>query len=255
MKKFLFCLFLVVLFSCPASADVMLYPEYVEGDVLVMIYAPAFDDYGDMSAYSQAVLQQAEVFASKFGLEVRSTFPSIAKSSGKNIISLRSENKTTEEMLLQLLSAPDVLSADPNYIMSIPEAPPINAGVSIAIGGTQQFGVSGTYKNLTWHSSDTAVVTVNASGIVTGVSVGKARITAGMIGGQVASCWVTVFEPDEDGPDPDEPDPTNPTNPGNNNSNSGANSDSDSGGGCNAGYGSVSLLLASLVLLATNRKK
>lgn len=62
---------------------------------------------------------------------------------------------------------------------------------TIAVGGTQQFKASGYYKELwlnpplfnitnavTWTSSNTAVATVNSSGLATGVAVGIATITA-----------------------------------------------------------------------------
>jgi len=116
MKKFIelsLCLLLFVLFSYSAMAGNQ---KYVEGEVFVEIYAPAFDDYEDMAAYSQAILQQAEVIASKYGLELKNTHPEIARASGKSLIILRSENKSTKELMKEISSDPDVINVSPNHI-------------------------------------------------------------------------------------------------------------------------------------------
>ena len=124
MKKLLFCVLLTVLFSYPVLADTSEPPKYTEGDVIVTIAAPAFNDYGDMSAYSEAILQQANAFAIKHGLELRgSTRPEIARTSGISIISLRSENKSTAELIKELSSDPDVIGAEPNYITPLDPDP------------------------------------------------------------------------------------------------------------------------------------
>jgi len=98
MKNLLICSLLIVLFSCPAIAD-SLYPNYVEGEVLVVTNMPATFAYSAMgtsgaSAYSQAISDQAEAFARSFGLKALNTYPEIAVISGKSIIHLRSEKST-----------------------------------------------------------------------------------------------------------------------------------------------------------------
>ena len=141
MKKLILYLLLIILFSCPASADTSNHPgkspnpEYVEGEIIVMIYAPAFDDYKDMAAFSKAILLQAEAFASQYELEVRVTIPELAKLDGRSIICLYSKNKSTEELMKVLSSDPDVISVQPNYYSYI--SPPVeenegcNAGFDI----------------------------------------------------------------------------------------------------------------------------
>jgi hypothetical protein len=53
-----------------------------------------------------------------------------------------------------------------------------------------------TYKNLTWTSSNTAVATVNGSGLVSGVAAGTVTITAKTVdGNKTATCTVLVQTP------------------------------------------------------------
>ena len=106
----------------------MALPEYVEGEVLVVIEAPAASAYSVMGTfsennYSQALASQAETFASEFGLEALNTFPEIANISGKSIIRLRSEHKRAEELLQELASVPDVVSVSLNYIIKLDDPP------------------------------------------------------------------------------------------------------------------------------------
>ncbi len=50
-------------------------------------------------------------------------------------------------------------------------------------------------KSITWQSDHVAIATVNVSGVVTGIGVGKATITATSVsGGKTSSCEVTVIE-------------------------------------------------------------
>lgn len=68
-----------------------------------------------------------------------------------------------------------------------------------------------TDKRVTWESSDKNVATVSATGAVTGVKDGTAKITVYTEDGDFsASCNVTVGEGSPDKPDPDKPDPDKP---------------------------------------------
>ena len=114
MKNILLCVLFILLLSYPASAD---NPDYVEGDVLVSIQAPAFSNYDNMITYSQALMDQAEAFASRFELQIIGGIrPSIAITTGVSIITLRSEYKSTEELIKELSTDPDVLSVQKNLI-------------------------------------------------------------------------------------------------------------------------------------------
>jgi len=124
MKKFLFLLLFVVLFSCPATAGTS---DYVKGEVLVVLNAPNASAYSGMgafsaTAYSQAVLNQAEAFASEQGFEALNVFSEIAGVSGKNIIRLRSEYMSTDELIQELSSVEGVLSVSPNYIIRLDDS-------------------------------------------------------------------------------------------------------------------------------------
>ena len=121
MRRFLFCILLVFMSTFPALANV---PEYVEGEVLILTDAPAESDYTVMGSfnrnvYSQAISDQAETFARTRGLETHGSFPEIARLTGKNIIYLRSDHKSTEELIKELSSDPEVISVQPNYIRTV----------------------------------------------------------------------------------------------------------------------------------------
>lgn len=71
-----------------------------------------------------------------------------------------------------------------------------------------------TDKRVTWESNDENVATVSATGAVTGVKDGTAKITVYTEDGDFsASCNVTVGEGSPDKPDPDKPEPDNPEVP------------------------------------------
>ncbi|WP_235830897.1 Ig-like domain-containing protein [Flavobacterium ustbae] len=70
--------------------------------------------------------------------------------------------------------------------------------VTVGLGTTQQLNATiapanATNKNITWTSSNTAVATVNASGLVTGVAAGTATITVKTVdGNKTATSAITV---------------------------------------------------------------
>jgi len=128
------------LFSGPALADTL--PNYVEGDVLVSMQAPPF--CGNMSAFTQALQEQAEALAKKhgLGLEVRGIFPETARSSGINWIHLRSEHKRTEELIRELPSDPDVINIQRNYY-DYGGPPPSRGGCNAGYGSIALLTVLG----------------------------------------------------------------------------------------------------------------
>jgi subtilisin family serine protease len=177
MKNILICFLMVVLLSCPAFADT---PEYIEGEVLVVISAPmsAFSAKGavDANAFSEAVLSQAEAFANEFGLEAINSFPEIARISGKSIIHLSSEYKSTEEMIQELSTVSYVEGVYPNCIMKLNETPAAESMGSYSFENrvpndpsySQQWGMKAIEMETVWDDvtgSDTVCVAVFDTGI------------------------------------------------------------------------------------------
>ena len=72
------------------------------------------------------------------------------------------------------------------------------ASVTLDIGATEQLSVkvepSNVTQDVTYASSDAAVATVDANGLITAVAVGTAKITV-TVGGKSAECEVTVKDP------------------------------------------------------------
>lgn len=79
----------------------------------------------------------------------------------------------------------------------------IGSGLNLKVGETATLtatvNLKATNKNVTWASSDEAVATVDASGVVTAVAAGEATITATAADGSgvTASCTVTVSQVSE----------------------------------------------------------
>lgn len=63
--------------------------------------------------------------------------------------------------------------------------------ISIEVGETYQLSVTGTNKSVTWSSADDTIASVSKTGIVTGVSIGKVKVTA-KCNGKKYSCQVSV---------------------------------------------------------------
>src|SRR5439155_348645 len=94
-----------------------------------------------------------------------------------------------------------VLTVTAPALVSIAVSP---SSASIAKGLTQSFTATGTYTDsstqdltgsATWHSSDGAVASINASGVATGLSVGSSNITATSGGTTSNTAVLTVTAP------------------------------------------------------------
>lgn len=78
--------------------------------------------------------------------------------------------------------------------ISIPETTTLPVGMSETLTATV-LPENATYRNLTWTSSDESVATVDATGKVTAVAIGKATVTAySADASTTAACEVTVYQ-------------------------------------------------------------
>ena len=125
----------------------------------------------------------------------------------------------------------------------------VNAGATVTLEVTVQAG-SQADTTVTWSSSNTAVATVNANGVVTGVAAGTAEITA-TCGGKSAAFTVTVKATSTT------PDPTpDPDGDGNNTKPEETKKKKKCGGSAAASAtgAAVALMLAAGVVLLSRKK-
>ena len=90
--------------------------EYIEGEALVVL-----DARGTLAALSDAALEvrlsaAAESAAASVGANAVRSYGALAAASGRNIVHMRAEGKTTKELLDALKKIPGVLDAAPNYV-------------------------------------------------------------------------------------------------------------------------------------------
>ena len=82
-----------------------------------------------VALFNEAVTSSAESVAASVGAQALQTYGAIAMRSGKNIVHIRSEHKTTEELIAELETISGVISAWPNYISRaslVPSDPKFN---------------------------------------------------------------------------------------------------------------------------------
>lgn len=90
--------------------------EFVEGEALVVLEGPAGVSVADTGAFEAALSSSANSVAASVGAKAMQTYAAIAASSGKNIVHMQADGKSTAELLAALEGAPGVLGAAPNYI-------------------------------------------------------------------------------------------------------------------------------------------
>lgn len=98
--------------------------DYPEGEVLVLLKAPVTAESVSAAAFRQALSASAAKVAASAGAQAVSSTPAIAEVTGKDIVLLRSREKTTEELLQALEGNPAVLAASPNYRVYATRTPP-----------------------------------------------------------------------------------------------------------------------------------
>ncbi|MDK2959807.1 MAG: serine protease [Synergistaceae bacterium] len=117
---------LVVLLGLAATAGASQIPggnDYPEGEVLVLLKVPVSAESVSAAAFRQALSASATNVAASAGAQAVSSTPTIAEVTGKDIVLLRSGEKTTEELLQALEGNPAVLAASPNYRVYAAQTP------------------------------------------------------------------------------------------------------------------------------------
>lgn len=89
--------------------------DYPEGEVLVLLKVPVQAESVSAAAFREALSASAAGVAASAGAQAVSSTPTIAEVTGKDIVLLRSGEKTTAELLQALEGNPAVLAASPNY--------------------------------------------------------------------------------------------------------------------------------------------
>lgn len=89
--------------------------EFVEGEVLAVLEAPHISA-SQAALFNESIISSAESVAASVGAQAVQTYGAVAARSGKNIVHIRSEKKSTEELIAELEALPGVLSAAPNHI-------------------------------------------------------------------------------------------------------------------------------------------
>lgn len=95
---------------------------YAEGEALVMIEAPRYAA-SDASSFRTLLDSSAKSLALSVGAEAVRTYAAIAARSGKNIVHIRSEGKSTEELIGSLKAIPGVIGAWPNHVSRVSLTP------------------------------------------------------------------------------------------------------------------------------------
>ena len=116
----------VLLFSpLPALASVQNASEneYVPGEAVVVVEAGTSGEGLTAMEFGNMLSSSAERIASAAGGNTAGITAAIASVTGKNIILVRSTDKTTEELLAELRKNSAVLSASPNYKIRLSRTP------------------------------------------------------------------------------------------------------------------------------------
>ena len=107
-----------------------------------------------------------------------------AKKKGKAVITVTSGGNPVGTCTVTVKSAPKKIT--------LPKKATVNVGLTVILTPKLKGGASNA---ITWKSSNPAVATVDANGFVTGVGIGKAKITARTYNKKKAVCTVSVKSP------------------------------------------------------------
>jgi subtilisin family serine protease len=114
--KRIWILIVSLLFFCSSAvANAPFSPDdYAPGEVLVTLEGPV-GIFSETAAFESSLKESAQRLASTAAARDFSVFSTIASVSGKNIVHLKSDTKSTEQLLSELKDSPGVLAVVPNY--------------------------------------------------------------------------------------------------------------------------------------------
>ena len=162
MKRSFFALLLLPLLlvaslspsASASSRSVRPQPDYIEGEVLVR-FAPALSAASALHA------------AASRGMSVAASFAAVSEASGRQYLHLKSDSKSTQEMIDELSGAPGVEIVEPNYVRSIRTIP--NDPRFSELWGLRNTGQTGGTKGADIGAAEAWSVRTDASSVVVAV--------------------------------------------------------------------------------------
>ena len=97
--------------------------EHVDGEVLVMLELPSSVSSATGEAFEAGLFSSAQSVATSIGAQAVKTYGAIAAATGRNVVHMRGDGRTTEQLLAALNGRPGVLGAAPNYISHATKEP------------------------------------------------------------------------------------------------------------------------------------
>ena len=132
----------------------------------------------------------------KASLTFSSSDEAVATVNEKGVITANAEGSATITVVTQnnkKASCKVTVLAEASGLQLDKESLSLNVGDTYQLTCFVSYGLSGS---VTFSSSNAAVATVDANALITAVGVGEATITASMDNGAIATCMVTVSDPD-----------------------------------------------------------
>ncbi|MDR1977805.1 MAG: Ig-like domain-containing protein, partial [Synergistaceae bacterium] len=145
----------VFAFAAPASAIPLKtprYSRYVEGEALVLLRSNTPRGTLSVRSVESGVSRSyANNVAASVGARAETTYGALSAQSGKIFALVKSETKTTEELIRDLEKNPDVISAAPNYIVRAMETRPNDPSYT-ALWGMEKINAPKAWDKITGDS-------------------------------------------------------------------------------------------------------
>ena len=113
-NSFIVAILAIFVGTAPLFATGKILGEFAGGEALAVLQAPLLST-SKAALFNESVASSAESIAASVGARAVRTYGAIAAHTGKHIVHIRSEHKTTEELIAALQALPEVIGAWPNY--------------------------------------------------------------------------------------------------------------------------------------------